>query len=573
MKQINSKNKLFAPLILVVLFFFGMLMRFWQIDQAPKGALIDELHFGYIAQSLIKTGADEHGQKWPLIFEGFGDRKLPAMAYLDIPSVYFFGLSLLAIRIPSALAGSLLILVSYWLVLEATNRKKWALLGALITTISPWTFFLSRFGFESNLALLFLTMGLAGLFSAERTKKNKWYIISAIGFGLTWYSYIAYRPIVAILLFVFAFLKLKTNFKENKKAIFILLLSFALVVAPLFAPSIISVNSTRFDQVGIASDPGTAQVINEKRNFCSMHFPRFFCDIASNKFVFIFKELTHRYLSAFSPQYLVTRGELTTDFLAVDSFGQFFPPLYPLLLFGLIGLITFKNHNLTKNQKWLLFIGLLISPIPTALVGEPQKVRISALYTFMLIFIVYGAMVVDKLLKNKIFKSLFFYGLIVALLGYTFLFQIEYLGVHTTQYEYKYQSYLPGLNQYLGNLPEDTLINIVPFYSDPLMFYAFYTNMDPALYQSLAVIDDFDGANFRHTLELGNVFAHKYSPEYVACLGMERGAKAYFVTDKKLENLFKMYEEKSTNGVNTYAYVYDVTELMIKEDCENKANF
>jgi len=573
-----QKSKLFLKnniLVLVALFFIvfiGAFLRFWHIDTAPKGALIDELHFGYLAKSLILTGKDEHGESWPVIFEGFGDRKLPAMAYLDIPSVAAFGLTLVAIRVPSAVAGTLLILASFWLLWEITRRKKWALFAALITAISPWSFFLSRFGFESNIALLGLTTGLASLFTAQRTKQNYWYIISALSFAVTWYSYIAYRPIAAVILFVFAVLKLVENFKANKKPIFLLFISFVIVVSPLLTPRSISVNNTRVGQVGIGSDPGTAMIINEKRYFCATQLPRLLCDITWNKPAYVFRELTHRYLMAFSPEFLVTKGELSTDFLTIDSFGQFFPILYPLIFFGLAGFLFVKKTPINKTQMWLIIVGLLISPIPSAIVGEPQKVRISALFPFLLITITYGAIVVDKLLKTKLLRSLFLAGLVIVLFGYSFLYNMEYFGVHTTQYEYKYQSYLPTLHRYLDTLPKEAVINIVPFYSDPLMFHAFYTNMDPALYQSLAVLDEYDGANFRHTVELGNIWSHKYSPEYMSCWGIENNKQVFFVTNVEQKQLKYSHVEKSANEVNTYAYVYDVTKYMIKEDCETATN-
>jgi len=573
-----QKSKLFLKnniLVLVALFFIvfiGAFLRFWHIDTAPKGALIDELHFGYLAKSLILTGKDEHGESWPVIFEGFGDRKLPAMAYLDIPSVAAFGLTLVAIRVPSAVAGTLLILASFWLLWEITRRKKWALFAALITAISPWSFFLSRFGFESNIALLGLTTGLASLFTAQRTKQNYWYIISALSFAVTWYSYIAYRPIAAVILFVFAVLKLVENFKANKKPIFLLFISFVIVVSPLLTPRSISVNNTRVGQVGIGSDSGTTMIINEKRYFCATQLPRLFCDITWNKPTYVFRELTHRYLMAFSPEFLVTKGELSTDFLTIDSFGQFFPILYPLIFFGLAGFLFVKKTPINKTQMWLIIVGLLISPMPSAIVGEPQKVRISALFPFLLITITYGAIVVDKLLKTKLLRSLFLAGLVIVLFGYSFLYNMEYFGVHTTQYEYKYQSYLPTLHRYLDTLPKEAVINIVPFYSDPLMFHAFYTNMDPALYQSLAVLDEYDGANFRHTVELGNIWSHKYSPEYMSCWGIENNKQVFFVTNVEQKQLKYSHVEKSANEVNTYAYVYDVTKYMIKEDCETATN-
>ncbi len=565
-----SKQSLLVALLLGIIFIFGTALRVWRLDQAPKGALVDELHFGYLAYSLIHTGADEHGNKWPLIFTGFGDSKLPAMAYLDIPSVALFGLTVTAIRIPSAIAGSLLIFAAYWLLLEITKRKKWALLGAFITAISPWSFFLSRFGFESNLALLGLTAGLASMFAFERTKKNAFIVFTAFSFATTWYSYIAYRPITVLLLLVFILSTYIGTFKQNKKTIALWLIAFAFFVAPLFSPSSIAVNSTRFDQVGITTETGTESIINEKRTFCSNTFPRTLCDIAWNKPVYIFKELTHRYLSAYSPQFLVTRGELSTDFLTIDSFGQFFPPLYILFILGIGGILFTKNTTLTKTQKWIILVGLLISPVPAALVGEPQKVRLSALFPFLLIVIVYGAVVIDTFLQKKVLQHLFLIGMCGMLLGYTFLYQMEYHGVHMTQHEFKYQSYLPRLHKYLGKFPKDTLINIVPFYSDPLMFHAFYTKMDPAEYQKLAVLDSADGANFTHTIGLGNITSMKYSPEEFSCLGLEKNARVLYVTNVKNENLRVIRTEKSTNLVHTYVYTYDVTDYMLKEDCANR---
>jgi len=243
-----------------------------------------------------------------------------------------------------------------------------------------------------------------------------------------------------------------------------------------------------------------------------------------------------------------------------------------LIFFGLAGFLFVKKTPINKTQMWLIIVGLLISPMPSAIVGEPQKVRISALFPFLLITITYGAIVVDKLLKTKLLRSLFLAGLVIVLFGYSFLYNMEYFGVHTTQYEYKYQSYLPTLHRYLDTLPKEAVINIVPFYSDPLMFHAFYTNMDPALYQSLAVLDEYDGANFRHTVELGNIWSHKYSPEYMSCWGIENNKQVFFVTNVEQKQLKYSHVEKSANEVNTYAYVYDVTKYMIKEDCETATN-
>ena len=102
------------------------------------------------------------------------------------------------------------------------------------------------------------------------------------------------------------------------------------------------------------------------------------------------------------------------------------------------------------------------------------------------------------------------------------------------------------------------------------MFHAFYTKMDPREYQELAVLDKYDGASFRHTVQLGNIWAHKYSPEKMSCIALEKGVKGIYVMDKKREDLLVLHKAQSTNGVNTYAYIYDVTNLMLERNCDEE---
>jgi 4-amino-4-deoxy-L-arabinose transferase-like glycosyltransferase len=292
-------------LLLIVLLGFGA--RLWRLDSAPKGALIDELHFGYLAHSLIETGKDEHGESWPIIFRAFGDEKLPAMAYLDIPSVAIFGLSLTAIRIPSVLAGTLLILVSFWLLRELKFSRSLSLLGALITAVSPWSFFLSRFGFESNIAVLCFTVGLAALFRALNTPSRWWYALAGVSFGLSWYSYIAYRPITAVLLIaLYAFLFWQKKFT---KLSLVAAIAMLIVIAPLFQPKVLGVNSTRFEQVGVSSGSALDAVVQENRNFCLNTFPSFLCKVVFNKPLLSLKVISNNYLLSFSPEFLVGNGE------------------------------------------------------------------------------------------------------------------------------------------------------------------------------------------------------------------------------------------------------------------------
>jgi hypothetical protein len=569
MRLLRHLTKWVPIIVLIIVVSLGFFIRAWKLDSAPRGALIDELHFGYLAKSLIETGKDEHGTSWSLIFKGFGDQKLPALAYADIPAIMLFGTTVTAIRVPTLLAGVLLIIACYYLLRELGFEQKWSVMGAFITAISPWTFFLSRFGFESNLALLFFVVGLITLLKGLKTKQSGWYISTGIFLGLTWYSYIAYRPITAAVLVLFGIYLLVS--KQFQRKYLYVLVAFGISILPLFSPQIVGVNNARFKQVGVPSDPGLVLAINEKRTFCAMQFPRFVCDAAWNKPTLVARTLANYYFASFSADFLASVGEGEEYFaLAVEDFGQLYSVTYPFFIIGLAALLFVKDKSLKKAHIWLFWIGLLLAPLPTVFVGEPQKVRLSAMYPFVLIACIYGMKKVSELLKPRILSSGLFVIITAFLSIHAFIFLTEYYSVHTIKHEYYYQSYLRDLYAYLETLPEDTLINIRPFFSDPLMFYAFYTDMDPAKYQQQAVLGVLEPTGFQHTVEIGNVQAYDISIDAVGCKGRKAGITAVHVTDIYMPDAKLLYQGKATNGVHTYVYVYDATASLKANSCDSQ---
>src|SRR3990167_1719234 len=108
------KNNL-ALLAIVIL---AAVLRFWQLGQNPPSLDWDEAAHGYNAYSILKTGRDEYGYKFPLYFRSFDDYKPPIYTYLVVPSIAIFGLNDFAVRFPSALIGVFAIMFTYFLVKE-----------------------------------------------------------------------------------------------------------------------------------------------------------------------------------------------------------------------------------------------------------------------------------------------------------------------------------------------------------------------------------------------------------------------------------------------------------------------
>lgn len=560
----NFPNKVFgwwAAIVLLLVMGLALVLRLVWLDQAPKGALIDEAHFGYIAYSLVETGKDEHGVSWPIIFKGFGDQKLPAYGYALIPFVKLLGLSTFTIRIPSVIAGTLLVLGMYLVLRELNFNKTLSLLGGLFVAVNPWSFFLSRIGFESNLALGFFGFALWALLKMTRSKHWGWAVASAVLLGLTWYSYIAYRPItvgIAVIFLAVAFWQKSINWQ--KVGIFIV--SLIVSVSLLFLPSAVGSNTTRFNQIGILSDGGLVNQINENRTFCDFKLPRLMCDVIWNKPVVISNTLLKRFIHTFSPQYLSTMGEDNLEFLSVKGYGQFYLVLYPFFVIGVLALLNvIKIDGLSLSDRVLIGSGLLLSPVPTILVSDAQKVRISALFPFVLILILLGIKLIWNLLPKAFLRHLFVFFLLGCMGVNTYAYMVNFWSVHTVKYDYYYQTYVPDLVDALKNYDSDTQIVIKPFFSDPLMFYAYYTKMDPAFYQQNAVLGEQEASGFQHTVGLANLRVEDASLQKIACDSQKANQHTVFATNVKDGDDYKQLIY-SLNGAMTYVYIYDVQDYL-----------
>lgn len=561
----------FPLLTLCVVFLVALCLRLYNLDQSPKGALIDEAHFGFLAKSLLLTGQDEHGKSWPIVFTGFGDQKLPAYAYALIPFVKFFDLSVLTIRLPSALAGAVSVVLIYILARKAGFQQWSAIVGAGLMAVSPWPFFLSRFGFESNLALFFWILGLIGLVCEFRTQpKNAsrfwwiWPVGTGVALALTWYSYIAYRPVSVGVLALLTVLAV-VNRRQLLKNLAIVWISMILCVLPLFHPSVSAANTARLGQVGILSDDLNVAVIDEYRTFCNMRLPLSVCSVIWNKGTYAIQAVGSRYLHTFSPEFLATSGEANETFLNVKGFGQFSIIVYPLFLLGLAELLLLRKK--LRLTEWLVLGGLLLAPIPTIMAGEPQKVRISALLPFMILLALYGLHrlavwlgEIDILyLPPRLVKWAVGLAMSGIFLTSTSSYFVDFFTVHMIKNDYMYQSYLTSLFPKLKAEFGDHQLLVKPFFSDPTMFYAFHTHMDPAAYQRQAVLGNLEDSGFQHTVAIDQMKVWDSGFESAACEAVRTNTPTLYITNERgpADIAVPVTEGKSENGAMTYAYVYD----------------
>src|SRR3990167_11149876 len=95
--------------LLVVVVLAGIL-RFANLTGVPPALNSDEVAIGYNAYSILKTGKDEYGIRYPLTFRSFDDYKMPVDVYMIAGSMQLFGPMDFSVRFPSALFGTLTVL-------------------------------------------------------------------------------------------------------------------------------------------------------------------------------------------------------------------------------------------------------------------------------------------------------------------------------------------------------------------------------------------------------------------------------------------------------------------------------
>src|SRR3989338_1573970 len=190
---------------------FAAILRLYQLGVTPNALEWDEVALGYDAFSILKTCRDQFNQFFPLTFRSLDDYKPPIYEYLAVPSVALFGLNPFAVRLPSALSGILMVFTVFFLariIFKHTaylenHRQKASLLASFLLAVSPWHIQFSRAAFEVNVAAAVTVLAVYSFLKG--LTENRYFILSALFFGITLFSYHSAR-VVSPLLFLSLFI-------------------------------------------------------------------------------------------------------------------------------------------------------------------------------------------------------------------------------------------------------------------------------------------------------------------------------------------------------------------------------
>ncbi len=402
------------------------MLRILFIDRFPFSFNQDEASQGYAAYSLLQTGKDEWGTTWPVTgFKSFLDYKAPLYTYLTIPSVFVFGLNEFAVRLPSAIFGTLTILALYLLARRLfSDIKPFVIcnlsfgipeIAALFLTISPWSIQFSRSAMEANIFPALFLFGL--LFFIEGKSKPSKLIVAAILWGLCFYSYHAAKIFLPPFVLI-AYLLYRP--KVSLKTVFI----FVLIGAPVFYANIFGPAGRRGSELSVANLHPTEIISIANNQYYSPLFSinPILAKGLNNKLLTAADKFVSNYLSYFSIDYWFTNGSGDSSYANIPSRGLLYLWQLPFFIVGL--LFLFKN---TKTSSKILFVWGLLAALPAAITKDGYHPnRAVAFMALGEIIIACGFYYSFQLLKSKYQKPFLIIISTISLISFIF-FANDYL--------------------------------------------------------------------------------------------------------------------------------------------------
>lgn len=462
-------------LALVAIIALATLLRFYQFGQNPPGLDWDETAHGYNAYSILKTGRDEYGYKFPLSFRSFDDYKPPLYTYLVVPTVAVFGLNNFAVRFPSAFLGVLAVLFTYLMVFELFKRENIALLAALFLAISPWHLQFSRVAFETNSATFWSVLGTWGYLKGMNSKGRKitlWLSLTAIAFGGNLFMYHNARVFIPI--YSLALVILFRKFIQKSIKYVVLPLLIFLIFVMFLIPIIFSISGQlRFKGTTIFSDASPQfhasglMVQDEKVGLGIVG------KILHNRRFVYLPILIDNYLSHFRPTFLFMTADLERHH--APEMGLLYLWDLPFIITGIYFLI---KNKFAKSSKIIVLWWFLISPVAAAVTwGVPHSLRSEI---FLPTFQIFAAISVYTLYTYSKRKKLFATLCAITLLV-NFAFYLHQYYVHMPYDFSKYWLY--GRKQAVAfteqNKSSYQRVIVSTSLEQPHEFWLYYSKYDP----------------------------------------------------------------------------------------------
>jgi len=471
MKSFFTSSK-FILVIIIVLSFF---LRTYKISDNPPSLNWDEVSHGYNAYSILKTGKDEWGIKFPLIFRAYGDYKLPLYIYLTAVSELLFGLNSFSIRLVSALSGVGLVILGYLITKKLTKNSAFSLIAAFLTSVSPWGLFLSRVAVEANLGAFLFALGLYLLISWLTDYRQRELAFAALFWGLSLHAYNSARVLIPVFMVLTTMFVIKEKKGKQLLMFFLILLIFWLpIVGQFFNRS----GTVRFEWVSLIDQGKISQII-QKRETSTL--PKTITRAVYNRPTFFVFYALRNYFVNLSPKYLFFRGGSHYQF-SLPNHELLYLVAAPFLLLGLIKILIKGN-----KEERLIGLWFFASFIPSAITKDaPHVLRSILVLPSPMILTALGLQLTVNFLKgrSKFGGKLLIFVLTLAVFVSFGRWWNDYSNIYPKAYSWSWQYGYKEVVSYIKSVYEKyDKIFFTKRYGEPHEFILFYFPWDPGKYQ------------------------------------------------------------------------------------------
>jgi 4-amino-4-deoxy-L-arabinose transferase-like glycosyltransferase len=485
-------------LILILVAIFSLVLRIYNVASTPPSLNQDEVALGYNAYSFLKTGKDEHGVFLPTYIKSFGDWKFPTYSYLDVPFIAVFGLTELAVRLPSIIAGVLSTILVFCIVDLLFKKKQISIISSILFAISPWSIYFSRAAYEVNVGLFFFLLGLFFYLKYISVKKNMWLLgISAFSLIMTmflYHSFLLFTPLfICSLLFIN---RRKMPFKE--------LIIFTSVIILFSLLAFYNVSHTNTDKISNLSIFNNENVIYdraEKLRGDGSEQSELISKVLYNKYSAGIYQLAQNYLSTYSPTFLFDKGgEKTVHNLGY--FGNLYIFDVLLLAVGMFFLIWYREKNLP-----LILIWFLLGPIPSSLTPDPQNS--TRLYVLLPVFIFvssYGAYQIIHFLftKDILRLSTLFVLTVIFIVNVTLFLNGYFVHMNTQRARFWHYGY-KEIALLAQKYPEHNIVFRGPE-NFPYIYFLFYNAYSPEKFRDEVEYYPVTSEGFQYVKSFGKYY-------------------------------------------------------------------
>ena len=222
-----TKYNIFCLLVIFTVFLFS---RLYHLDITPSGIHYDEAGMAFDAKSLAMYGTDRHNNSLPFYLPAYGGGQSALYAYTLALILKFIPFSNFVMRIPAVIYGCLAFFSSYFLVKEMFDDKRWALMGPILVTITPYFFSSERWALDCNLFLSLTTFSFLMYYRAHNYNRYRDFVFAGFSLGLTLYTYaLSYivLPVFLVLSVIYVVLINRDNIKKFE------ILKYVVMAVPL----------------------------------------------------------------------------------------------------------------------------------------------------------------------------------------------------------------------------------------------------------------------------------------------------------------------------------------------------